>query len=122
MDVPGGSLTIGGKKLDGSVLSVSTGQNTIGAIGKIGLAVRMGKQYELFAEGNYQLSLLKERYVQFKEKNGFFLTRSTSKVDWNDSNLYVWLDERNQGNLVRMTSPTFNVEPCYIRLGVRSGF
>lgn len=122
MDVPGGSLTVGGKKLDGSVLSVSTGQNTIGGIGKVGLAVRMGKQYELFVEGNYQLSLLKRSFVQFKEKEGFFLTRSNSKVDWDDSNLFAWLDERNQGSLVRMTSPTFTIEPWYIRIGIRSGF
>jgi hypothetical protein len=122
LDISGGSLTIGNKTLEGSTLAVSTGQNMFGAIGKIGVAIRMGKQYELFAEGNYQLHLLKDTYVQFKEKEGFFLTRSKSNVDWNDSNLYFWLDEHNQGTFSRMSSPTFSVEPWYVRLGIRSGF
>lgn len=120
--VPGGSLRIGNKTLNDSKLAVSTGQNTFGAIGKLGLAVRMGKQYEWFAEGNYQLTLLKRTFVQFKERNGFFLTRSKAKVDWDDSRLYVWLDNQGQDTYVRMTSPTFSVEPWYFRIGVRSGF
>ncbi len=122
MVVPGGNVTIEGKKLEAPFLQVKAGQQAFGAIGKAGISVRMGKQYELFAEGNYQLRLLKRSFVQFKEGDGFFLTRSKSKVDWNNANLYLWLDEHQQGNYMRMTSPTFNVEPWYIRIGIRSGF
>lgn len=110
-------LRIDGKEMDSKTLQVSAGQSDLGAKALLGLSVRMGKQYEIFVEGNYALPFIKNKsYVQFKEKEGFFLTRKSAKADWDDPNLNVLVD----GN--RRIEPSFVVEPWYLRLGIRSGF
>ncbi|MDP4277115.1 MAG: carboxypeptidase-like regulatory domain-containing protein [Bacteroidota bacterium] len=115
-------LSIDGKKLNSNTLAVNAGNFAFGPKGVVGLSVRMGKKYELFGEGNYLLPILNHDYVQFKETKGFFLSRKSAKVDWDDPNLYFWIKEKNSENFQRMTSPHFEIEPYYFRIGIRSGF
>lgn len=122
MDVPGGLLSVGSKELHSSKLDVKAGQTSFDARGALGIAVRMGKQYELFAEGTYLYPLISRSYVQLKETGGAFFSRSKAKVDWSDNNLYLWLDESGQGSFNRVTQSRFNLDPWYFRLGIRSGF
>lgn len=122
MAIPGGSLTIGSKVLRSSTLDIKAGQTSFDAKGALGLAVRMGKQYELFVEGSYLYPLISRNYVQFKETGGSFFSRSKARVDWNDNNVFMRVDETGQGNFSRVTLSRFNLEPWYIRLGIRSGF
>lgn len=122
MTLPGGSITIGSKTLHSSKLDVKAGQTSFDAKGALGLAVRMGKQYELFVEGTYLYPLISRNFVQLKETSGSFLGRSKAKVDWNDSNLFMRVDEAGQQNFNRVNQSRFNLEPWYIRLGIRSGF
>lgn len=122
MNVSGNGVTIGSKELQSPKLDVKAGQTSFDARGSVGLAVRMGKQYELFVEGSYLYPLLRRQYVQFKEIDGFFLGRSKARVDWDDDHLFVQVDASGQGVYQRATQSRFNVEPYYIRLGIRSGF
>ena len=117
MDNPDKNLRINNKTFDSNTIDVKAGKSGMGIKPVVGLAVRMGKKYELFADGSYFLPfLLKKNYVQFKEADGSIFSRKSTKVDWNDPNMnfYVGSD--------RITSPRFDVEPYQFRLGIRSGF
>jgi hypothetical protein len=87
-------MPIRGKSLDGNRLDLKAGENRYGLTGMTGLAVRLGKQTELFADGFYIQPLFKKPFVQFKETNGFFLTRKKATVPWDDPSLYYYLDEK----------------------------
>jgi len=111
------NLKINGKTFDSDEIKVKAGRSAVGARPVAGLAVRMGKKYELFIDGSYFLPLLFKRdYVQFKETDGPFLGKKSTKIDWNDANLNFTID----GN--RISTPRFEVEPYQFRIGIRSGF
>jgi hypothetical protein len=110
------TIPMNGKTFDSGTLAVKAGNTAFGAKGIIGLAVRMGKQYELFVDGHYLLPFIKRDYVQFKENQGFFLSRKSAKVDWDDPDLHFYVDNAS------ISKPRFEVEPYYFRLGIRSGF
>jgi len=111
------NLRIGGKTFDSKTINVKAGKSGYGFRPVVGLAVRMGKKYELFMDGSYFLPFLFKRdYVQFKEAEGPIFGKKSAKVSWNDSKLSYAVD----GNLI--TSPRFEVEPYQFRLGIRSGF
>ncbi|HEY5498927.1 MAG TPA: hypothetical protein VIK20_00940, partial [Bacteroidales bacterium] len=102
---------------DSKTINVKAGKSGYGFRPVVGLAVRMGKKYELFMDGSYFLPFLFKRdYVQFKEAEGPIFGKKSAKVSWNDSKLSYAVD----GNLI--TSPRFEVEPYQFRLGIRSGF
>jgi hypothetical protein len=116
------NIPIHGKSLDGNRLDLKAGENLYGLTGMSGLAVRLGKQTELFVDGFYIQPLLKKAFVQFKETNGFFLTRKKANVPWDDQSLYYYHDEHSIGQYQRIQSPLFQEELYYWRLGIRSGF
>lgn len=110
-------LQIGGKTFDSENILVKAGKSGFGVKPVLGLAVRMGKRYELFADGSYFIPLLfKKEFVQFKEADGSFFGKKSVKMNWNDPNLTFLVDN------IRQTSPRFDVMPYQFRLGIRSGF
>ncbi|MDD2611385.1 MAG: carboxypeptidase-like regulatory domain-containing protein [Bacteroidales bacterium] len=111
------NLQIDGKTFDSEKINVKAGKSGFGVKPVIGLAVRMGKRYELFMDGSYFLPFLfKREYVQFKEAEGGFFSKKSAKVDWDDPNLFFYV------NNMQMTTPRFDVEPYQFRIGIRSGF
>ncbi|MCK9312265.1 MAG: carboxypeptidase-like regulatory domain-containing protein [Bacteroidales bacterium] len=111
------NLQIDGKTFDSEKINVKAGKSGSGVKPVIGLAVRMGKRYELFMDGSYFLPFLfKREYVQFKEAEGGFFSKKSAKVDWNDPNLLFYV------NNMQMTTQRFDVEPYQFRIGIRSGF
>jgi len=117
MSNPDGNLQVDGKKFKSSSILVKAGASGFGVKPIIGLAVRMGKRYELFMDGSYLLPfLLKKEYIQFKEASGPFFKRKSAKISWSDPNLNFLVDNE------RITSPRFKVEPYQLRIGIRSGF
>jgi hypothetical protein len=117
LDNTTGNMAINGKTFDSETIDVKAGQSGYGLKPIVGISVRMGKRYELFTDGSYFLPLLFSRkYVQFKETDGFFLSRKSTKVDWDDANLHFMVDGQ------AVTSPRFEVMPYQFRLGIRSGF
>lgn len=109
----GGNLVLDGKTFNSEKLLLKAGESAVGIKPSIGFSVRMGKQYELFTEASWFQSLLfKKEYLQLKEADGFFLSRQSVKMDWN--NLKV------DGQT--MTTPRFEVQPWNVRIGIRSGF
>lgn len=112
---------INNREFDSKSVDVKAGTSGTGLKGLLGISVRMGKKYELFADGSYWLPLLfKKDYVQFIEKEGPFMGKKKAKVDWNDPNLYYYINE-GSGNFKQVT-PRFIAEPYHIRFGIRSGF
>jgi CarboxypepD_reg-like domain len=117
MSNPNGSIQIGGKTLKSKSIDVKAGKSGMGFKPVANLSVRMGKKYELFTEGTYFLPLLLKRdYVQFKEASGFFLSRKSSKIKWNDPDMNFIVDN------VRINKPLLEVDPFQFRIGIRSGF
>jgi len=111
------NLQIDGKTFDSEKINVKAGKSGFGVKPVIGLAVRMGKRYELFMDGSYFLPFLfKREYVQFKEAEGGFFSKKSAKVDWDDPNLFFYV------NNMKITTPRFDVEPYQFRIGIRSGF
>jgi hypothetical protein len=111
------NMQIDGKVFDSSSIDVKAGNSGTGAKGVLGLSVRMGKKYELFVDGSYYLPLLWNRsYVQFRESEGPIFGKKSAKVNWDDSDLYFYVDGQRQ-NTTR-----FEVEPYRLRIGIRSGF
>jgi len=111
------NLQIDGKTFNSENIHVKAGKSALGVKPVIGLAVRMGKKYELFMDGSYFLPFLfKREYVQFKEAEGGFFNKKSAKVDWNDSNLFYYVN----GQPIK--APRFDVEPYQFRIGIRSGF
>jgi len=110
-------MVINGKTFDSKTVSVKTGHSDMGTKGILGLSVRMGKQYEIFADASYYLPLIfRKEYVQFKENDGPFLGKKSVKVKWDDQNLFYYIENN------RIDKPAFKQEPYYLRLGIRSGF
>jgi len=108
-------ITIGGKMFDADKIDLKAGKSALGVKPILGLAVRMGKKYELFTDGSYFLPLLlKKEYLQFKEAEGFFLNRKSVKVKWDEVTYSV--------NGTTVTQPRFDVMPYQFRIGIRSGF
>jgi hypothetical protein len=111
------NMLIDGKTFDSGSIEVKAGNSGTGAKGVAGLAVRMGKKYELFVDGSYYLPLLFKRdYVQFREADGFFLSRKSVKVKWDNPDLFYYIGSERQ------TTPRFEVDPYHFRIGIRSGF
>jgi hypothetical protein len=112
------SMNINGKMFDAGKVDLKACKSAVGVKPILGLSVRMGKKYELFTDGSYFLPLLlKKEYLQFKETKGFFLSRKSAKIDWdNTENLTFEID----GSPI--TKPRFDVKPYQFRIGIRSGF
>jgi hypothetical protein len=104
-----------GKTFDSENLILKAGKSGFGLKPSIGFSVRMGKQYELFTDASwFQALLFKRDYLQLKESDGFFLTRQSVKIDWNNPALQL--------NGQTVNTPRFEVQPWNIRIGIRSGF
>lgn len=114
---PENNLNIDGKSFDSRSINVKVGNSGAGAKGYVGISVRMGKKYELFVDGSYYLPLIyNKKYVQFKEASGPLFGKKSSKVDWDDPNLFYYIGNQKQ------TTPAFEVDPYHFRFGIRSGF
>lgn len=115
----GNNLMLKGKMFDSDNLVLKSGNRGIGIKPSISLAVRMGKQYELFTEATWlrvKDLLFKKDYIQVKEKEGGWFDKNSVKIDWNDPALQVNID----GMRVRLQQ--FEPSPLNIRIGIRSGF
>jgi hypothetical protein len=113
------NLTLKGKTFDSEKLVLKAGKSEYGVKPSIGLAVRMGKQYELFSEATWfglKPKFLEHNYLQIKEKTGGWFNKQSIKIDWNDSSLQYQLNGQNK------TSNPFEVNPFNFRIGIRSGF
>ncbi|MDD4922166.1 MAG: carboxypeptidase-like regulatory domain-containing protein [Bacteroidales bacterium] len=118
MTNPDGNFQLNGKLFDSKTIHVKAGKSGLGMKPVVGLAVRMGKKYELFMDGSYFLPFLSKReYVQFKEADGPLFGKKSTKVDWNDPNMNFFVEGESQ-----ITSPRLDVKPYQFRLGIRSGF
>ena len=115
----GNNLLLKGKMFDSNNLVLKTGNRGIGLKPSISLAVRMGKQYELFTEATWlrvRDLLFKKDYIQVKEKEGGWFDKKSVKIDWDDPALQVNIDG------LRMRLQQFEPSPLNIRIGIRSGF
>lgn len=111
------NLQIGGKTFDSDNIAVKAGKSGYGIRPVAGIAVRMGKKYELFVDGSYFLPFLfKKEYVQLKETEGSIFGRKSVKLNWGDPNLSYMVDG------IQMTNPRLDVMPYQFRIGIRSGF
>ncbi len=109
----GGNLVLDGKTFDSDQMVLKAGKSGFGLKPSIGFSVRMGKQYEFFTAASWFEGLLFNKdYLQLKEADGFFLSRQSVKMGWN--NLKV--------NGQTVNAPRFEVQPWNIRIGIRSGF
>jgi len=114
---PDANLLISGKTFDSKNIAVKAGKSGYGIRPVLGIAVRMGKKYELFMDGSYFLPFLfKKEYVQLKETEGSIFGRKSVKLNWGDPNLSYIVDG------IQMTSPRLDVIPYQFRIGIRSGF
>jgi len=110
---PSGNLVLDGKTFDSKNIVLKAGKTGFGLKPSIGFSVRMGKQYELFTDASWLQGLMFKRdYLQLKEADGFFLSRQSIKIGWN--NLQV--------NGQTVNTPRFEVQPWNVRIGIRSGF
>ncbi|HEY5498816.1 MAG TPA: carboxypeptidase-like regulatory domain-containing protein [Bacteroidales bacterium] len=109
-----GNLVLDGKTFDSESLVLKAGKTGFGLKPSIGVSVRMGKKYELFTDASwFQALLLKRDYLQVKEADGFFLSRQSVKLDWNDQAIQLKMNGQ---------TPRFEVQPWNVRIGIRSGF
>lgn len=109
-----GNLVLDGKTFDSENLVLKAGKTGFGLKPSIGVSVRMGKKYELFTDASwFQSLLLKRDYLQVKEADGFFLSRQSVKLDWNDQAIQLKMNGQ---------TPRFEVQPWNVRIGIRSGF
>lgn len=111
------NVSIDGKTFDSKTINLKAGKSGFGVRPVAGLAVRMGKRYELFMDGSYFLPFLfKREYLQFKEAEGPIFGKKSAKIDWNDPGLVFKVDDKT------INKPCFDVEPYQFRIGIRSGF
>jgi hypothetical protein len=114
---PGGNFSMNGTTFDSENILLKVGKSGFGLKPSLGISVRMGKQYELFTEASlFEPLLFKNEYVQLKEADGFFLSRKSVKMGWDDPNLVL------QVNSLPVNTPRFEVQPWNVRIGIRSGF
>lgn len=115
----GGNLNLKGKIFDSDQIVLKAGKSEFGFKPSIGLAVRMGKQYELFTEATWfglKPNFLTHDYLQLKEKTGGWFNKQSVKIDWNDPAMQFQIDGQNK------RSTPFDVNPFNFRIGIRSGF
>lgn len=114
---PENNLIINGKTFDSRTINVKAGNTGAGAKGFVGISVRMGKKYELFVDGSLYMPFISNKdYVQFREADGPLFGKKSTKVDWDDQNLYYYIDNDRHRN------PVLEVYPVHFRFGIRSGF
>ncbi len=115
---PASSLILLGKTFDSKNLILRAGEKGYGLKPSLSLAVRMGKQYELFTEATWLLMPkgFSRDYIQVREKEGPIFGHKSVKYDWNDANLQLNV------NGASVQKPVFDPQPLNVRIGIRSGF
>ena len=114
---PSQNTTILGKNFDSEKILLKAANAGMGFKPSVSIAVRMGKQYELFTEASWYKNLVfKKNYLQLKEKSGGLFNRTSVKVNWNDPALQLDIDGRS------INHPQFDLNPLNFRIGIRSGF
>jgi hypothetical protein len=113
---PYASVSLQGKPFDAQKLTLKAGENALGVKPVLGLAVRMGKQYELFTEGSWLVPLFHSSFLQVKEADGNLFTRKHVRYDWDDARMNLNVN----GNTVQKAR--FELAPWSVRIGIRSGF
>jgi len=116
---PERNLNIMGKNFDSKNIVLKSGNKGWGFKPSISLAVRMGKQYEIFTEATWlrvKDLLFSKDYLQLKEKEGGIFSKTSVDLDWKKQNLILNVDG------IRVQVQQFEPNPLNVRLGIRTGF